>query len=279
MRVHRALDLTGRGLVVTGLLMLGFVVYQLWGTGITESREQRSLEQQFEKPRLESPVPSPGDAVGRIRIPSLNLDKMVVAGVGWKALAKGPGLFPNSPLPGQYGNVAIAGHRTSFGAPFARINELDTGDTIELETTSGTHRYTVTGSPEIVRPDSVEVVRTTDRTRALLTLVSCHPKWSTSRRIIVVAEMVPEDTPDAATPITLAPDADNAFSAGWFHDPGAIPAVIAFAVLLALIAACARNLARMGYRRIMVYPITATLFVVTLYPFYENVSRLVPTGL
>lgn len=277
--MNRVLDLVGRGLIVTGLLMLGFVVYQLWGTGITESREQRSLAQQFELPRLETVVPKPGEAVGRLRIPSINLDKIVVAGVGWKALAKGPGLFPSSPLPGQYGNVAIAGHRTSFGAPFGRINELGAGDTIELETSKGTYLYTVTGPPEVVSPSSVDVVRTTDPSRAIVTLVSCHPKWSTSKRIVVVAEMAPEDTPQEATPIALAPDSQDAFSAGWFHNPGAIPAVLVFSILLALIVAAARNLVKMGYRKLAVYPVAAVLFVVTLYPFYENVSRLLPTGI
>lgn len=277
--VSRVLDVTGRSLIVLGLLMLGFVGYQLWGTGISEAREQQNLEQQFELPRLESAIPESGDVVGRIRIPSLRVDKMVVAGVSWKALKKGPGLFPNSPLPGQYGNVAIAGHRTSFGAPFARINELDEGDVIELETSSGTHTYTVTGPPRVVPPTAVDVVRTVDEDRAMLTLVSCHPKWTASKRIVVTAEMTPENPPASATPVVLASDSEEAFSAGWFHEPGAIPAVVAFALLLAIIAAAARNLVRMGYRRVAVYPIMGTLFVLTLYPFYENVARLLPTNI
>lgn len=276
--LSRVLDALGRGLITIGLLMLGFVAYQLWGTGINEARQQKDLAKALQSPSSTVVMPDYGDAIGKMSIPAIGVDKYIVAGVDWKSLKKGPGLFPHSPLPGQLGNVAIAGHRTTFGAPFSRIDELKKGDTIIVGTPRGEFTYTVTGPPKIVAPSAVEVVRTTDESRAIMTLVSCHPKWTASRRIIVVAEMK-TTTPEAATPFVPASDGDTAFAAGWFHDPAAWPAVIIFATLLAAIAALASLLVRVGWRRALVYPPALIVFLVVLYPFYENLARLLPTNI
>lgn len=279
LRVARALDMLGRSLITIGLLMLGFVAYQLWGTNITEARQQRALENQYKQPDFTVTVPKLGEGVGRIRIPAMKLDKMIVAGVSWKALKKGPGLFPNSPLPGQFGNVAIAGHRTTFGAPFEDIDKMAKGDTIEIDTPRGTFTYTVTGPPRIVPPSAVEVVETLDKRRALLTLVSCHPKWTAARRIIVVAEMTPTEQTQPATPFMFVDNPTETLEAGWFHDPKAWPAVAGYAVLMALIAAAAINLGKTTYRRSIVYPVMAGPFLLVLYLFYENLARLLPTNI
>lgn len=259
--------------------MLGFVGFQLWGTGIAESRAQSELAQQLDAPQATSSTPNFGDAVGRISIPSIKVDKYLVAGVKWKALQKGPGLFPNSPLPGQYGNVAIAGHRTTFGAPFERINELSKGDLVEITTADGDFTYEVTGPPRVVSPDAVEEVATNDTTRAMLTLVSCHPKWTASKRIIVNAELQDTITPLTATPLVLKTDGKAAFKEGWFHDPSAWPAVIIFGLILAGIARAAVVAARGRTDKTQVYARATVMFVIVLYPFYENLARLLPTNL
>lgn len=284
--VSLVLDVVGRALITVGLLMLAFVGYQLWGTGVHESREQDSLQLSFQRAasltKESNVAPVNGEGIGRIVIPSIGVDKFIVAGVDYKSLKKGPGLFPNSPLPGQLGNVAIAGHRTTFGAPFERIDELGVGDTIQLVTAKKTFTYVVTQEPVIVRPSKVDVVQTTDKTRARLTLVSCHPKWTAANRIVVVAYMTGTDTPEKATPFVptkTASDTVNALEEGWFHDPGAWPAVLFYGALLALIGAVAILFVKRGQKRAVVYPPALAVFLVVLYPFFENLSRLLPSNL
>ena len=110
-RISRFFDILGRSMIAAGLLLLSFVAYQLWGTGLSEGQAQNTLAAQFITPQPTKP--QFGGLVGRISIPSIGLSKFVVAGVRLSDLKKGPGLFAGSPLPGQLGNVAIAGHRTT----------------------------------------------------------------------------------------------------------------------------------------------------------------------
>ena len=161
-RISRLIDFLGRTMIVAGLLLLSFVAYQLWGTGIVEGRSQTAIAKQFVKPQ---PIqPQLGGLVGRITIPSIGVSKYVVAGVRLKDLERGPGLFPGSPMPGQKGNVAIAGHRTTFGAPFSRIDELRGNERIILESKDGTFTYIVNGEPKIVLATDTAVVKTTNVT-------------------------------------------------------------------------------------------------------------------
>ncbi len=141
--------------------------------------------------------PEVGSVLARLEIPSIKVDYMIVQGVGVDELAKGPGHFPESALPGQLGNTAIAGHRTTHGAPLYDIDELDPGDTIVITyppiggEQGPQFTYVVTGT-EIVSPnDYADVVPSTDPTRATLALVSCHPVRSASHRMVVRAELDP----------------------------------------------------------------------------------------
>ena len=224
----------GRVLITTGLLLFGFVAYQLWGTGIETARAQRALESEFEELLAEAPdlpattVPTieetpeevpeqpsgepetveppvaetivepvivplaeqnlpafeEGDAVARIEIPKIGVNDIVVAGVSTSDLKKGPGHFPDTPLPGQLGNAAIAGHRTTYGQPFHNVDKLEINDDIVVTTLSGTFVYKVTGQ-QIVSPSDYQVISTTDPTLATITLTSCHPKWTAQERIII----------------------------------------------------------------------------------------------
>ena len=118
-----------------------------------------------------------GDPVARIEMPSIGVDHIVVAGVGKSDLKKGPGHYPETPMPGQLGNAAIAGHRTTYGQPFFDVDKLEVGDEIIVTTLVGRYVYRVTGQ-QIVSPSDYQVVATVDPTRATLTLTSCHPKWT-----------------------------------------------------------------------------------------------------
>jgi sortase A len=247
------------------------------GNCLSESRAQSDLKTEF---RSQAPaVPIYGGIVGRIEIPSINVDKLIVAGVDGAALKRGPGLFPGSPLPGQFGNVAIAGHRTTYGAPFSRVNEMASGDTIILDTTKGRYTYTVTGSPRIVPATAVEVVATTDNTRGDLTLVSCHPKWSSAQRIIVSATLSSTITPEPITVFSSAVTENAPLTEGWFRDTSIWPAVVVWALLLGLIATGAVIAMRRGLRRRVVYPAAVIVFLPSLYMFFENLSGLLPTNL
>ena len=142
--------------------------------------------------------PEAGEAIARIIIPSIEVDSIVVAGVDIEDLRKGPGHFSTTPLPGQPGNAAIAGHRTTYGAPFGRLAELNAGDAIIVETLQGRFTYRVLpGQPgmaghalgfRIVAPTALEVLD--DKGDNRLTLTSCHPKYSSKKRIIVHAALV-----------------------------------------------------------------------------------------
>jgi sortase A len=276
-RISRLLDAVGRTMIAAGLLLLTFVAYQLWGTGIAEDRAQNDMATQFVQPQ---PVqPQFGGLVGRISIPSIGVSKYVVAGVRLKDLERGPGLFPGSPLPGQKGNVAIAGHRTTFGAPFSRIDEIQNNEKIILESRDGTFTYRVNGEPKIVSATDVAVVKTTNPDIATITLVSCYPKWTSTQRIIVVATLDSTETPLPPTPFALNEASTQEPIAGWFHDPTAWPTVLFFGLALILIRVVAGVMTRRGRRKIFVYPIAAGIFVPTLFLFFGGLSRLLPANL
>jgi sortase A len=276
-RISRLLDAVGRTMIAAGLLLLTFVAYQLWGTGIAEDRAQNDMATQFVQPQ---PVqPQFGGLVGRISIPSIGVSKYVVAGVRLKDLERGPGLFPGSPLPGQKGNVAIAGHRTTFGAPFSRIDEIQNNEKIILESRDGTFTYRVNGEPKIVSATDVAVVKTTNPDIATITLVSCYPKWTSTQRIIVVATLDSTETPLPPTPFALNEATTQEPIAGWFHDPTAWPTVLFFGLALILIRVVAGVMTRRGRRKIFVYPIAAGIFVPTLFLFFGGLSRLQPANL
>ena len=235
----------GKVLIATGLLLGGFVAYQLWGTGIEARRAQNELEDEFEAlldsvtsttsaptsttvPLGTTPATTPGttpatvpdtvsatvpptfppiaagDPVARLEIPGIGLDVVVVAGVSVDDLRRGPGHYPDTPLPGQYGNAAIAGHRMTYDGPFQHVDDLEPGDQIIATTVAGRFVYAVTGS-EIVEPDDIGVIATTNLDVAELTLTSCHPKWSTDKRIIVHSALVADESAPVTLPEGAAP--------------------------------------------------------------------------
>ncbi|MBJ69372.1 MAG: hypothetical protein CL463_05680 [Acidimicrobiaceae bacterium] len=221
MLISRIFRRIGQTLILLGFLTLLFVVYQLWGTGLLTERYQQGLENDFEelveqveevadepkevisdsevKPDLgEFLWRSEGEAMAQLTIPALNLSKTVVSGVGVEALRKGPGHYSYTPLPGMPGNSAIAGHRTTWGAPFGDINKLEPGDEILIQTVQGSFTYRVVEQMGgrghfIISPYRLDVLdQNFDTYPNRLTLISCHPKLTARQRIIVVAELVGE---------------------------------------------------------------------------------------
>ena len=127
-----------------------------------------------------------GDPVGRLRAEAIGLDEVVVQGTEAAMLRKGPGHYPDSPLPGARGTVAIAGHRTTYGAPFRDVDDLDRGERIELRMPYGRFTYRVERT-RIVAPTATWVTRRVSYDRLVLT--ACHPLYSAAQRIVVFARL------------------------------------------------------------------------------------------
>ena len=206
-------------MIAAGALILLFVAYQLWGTSIQTARAQDDLEAELDELLDDAATtttapgsattttapgatptsiipgtvaggatrPANGEAAGRIEIPRIGVDDVFVSGVSVRDLKRGPGHYPDTPLPGEAGNAAIAGHRTTYGAPFNRVDELEPGDEILTTTVQGTFVYRVRET-FIVKPSQSEVLDPT--TVNQLTLTSCNPKYSARERIIVVGDLV-----------------------------------------------------------------------------------------
>jgi sortase A len=136
-----------------------------------------------------------GDAAGRIRIPAIGAKFVVVDGTKPASLRKGPGFFPEQPYPGVKGTVAVAGHRTTYSAPFRKIDKLKKGNRIVLEMPYGRYTYAVERK-RIVKPDALWVLRRTSYDR--LVLSACHPLYSAAKRIIVFARLVKSEPRGAA---------------------------------------------------------------------------------
>ena len=158
-----------------------------------------------------APIPN-GYPVARLRIPAIDLDWIVVEGVGTDDLAKGPGHFRETPLPGQLGNSAIAGHRTTHGAPFGDLDELKPHDLITVERAdgSGLFTYEVKNIVVVSPSEYAAVIPTVDPTIATLTLATCTPKYTSRQRMIVNAVLVPEQSGQVfAPPINTVPPAPD----------------------------------------------------------------------
>ncbi|HEX2128595.1 MAG TPA: class E sortase [Solirubrobacterales bacterium] len=127
-----------------------------------------------------------GEGIGRIEIPQIDLDMVFVEGTDTASLQKGPGHYPSTAFPAQGRTVAIAGHRTTYLAPFNDIDDIQDGDEITLEMPYGTFTYTVQKS-KVVEPSDVWVIE--DRGYERLVLSACHPKYSAAQRYIIFAKL------------------------------------------------------------------------------------------
>jgi sortase A len=128
-----------------------------------------------------------GQPLGRIRIPSIGVSSVVVAGTDTADLRLGPGHYPGTPLPGARGTVGVAGHRTTYGAPFRKLDKLGKGDRIEMRMPYGTFVYRVE-QRRIVAPTAMWVTRRTSYDRLILS--ACHPLYSAAQRIVVFARLI-----------------------------------------------------------------------------------------
>ena len=287
----------GRALITLGVLTLLFAAFQLWGTGIYTAQQQDRLRQQFttelrkSSPRTppttvpsrtttttttppSPPLPPSGDAVAQIRIPKIGVDDIVVNGVDIEDLRKGPGHYPATPLPGQLGNSAIAGHRTTYGAPFGNLDQLSTGDPILFRTVQGSFTYRVYNQI-VVDPSDVSVLTTDPNRAATITLTTCNPKYSASQRLVVQASLESPNPP--LPPPRGLPAAGKLAEAGLSGDSGSsLPAL-----LTGLIVALIGGIWWLAFHRHPRWPtwiVGALPFAVALFFFYSYLERVVPAN-
>src|SRR3954453_2620825 len=224
----------GQLLITFGVVILLFVVYELWGTNFYTQGQQNQLEDSIHHgwngggPDITQTnvknVPL-GSGIAVLRIPRFgkNYHMVIVEGTGYEDLKRGPGHYPGTALPGQVGNFAVAGHRTTYLAPFNKIDTIRRGDAIVLETKSKWLVYRVQDVPagrgypavpfhEIVDPSDVKVAFAVpdqsdpDKkpTLKLLTFTSCNPKYSASQRFVVHAQLETVQPKTAGPPAALA---------------------------------------------------------------------------
>lgn len=198
--------------ITAGLILLLFVTYELWGTGRYTAQQQHrltdELRRSWEAPKVTTERVKLGKGLAVIRIPRFGAKYkyVVIEGVDLADLRKGPGHYPGSAMPGQVGNFVVSGHRTTYSAPFNRLGELRAGDQILIDTRTTHYVYRVTDR-KIVKPTAVEVTapvpfRPKRRpTQRLITLTTCHPKYSAAERMIIFGELS-RQLPRVAAPAT-----------------------------------------------------------------------------
>jgi sortase A len=311
--LRRAVRETGLALITLGVIVLLFVAYQLLGTNITEAHNQDSLARQFQAalgPRAPAPsaaptspatpaattpdvLPSvpPGGAIEELRIPAIGVTKYVVEGTNEDDLRRGPGHYSGTAYPGQVGNTAIAGHRTTYGAPFFELNELAVGDPIYItDLNDRTYTYLVDEAPQVVSPDDVAVLDPT--AFAQLTLTTCNPRFSATSRLVVFARLkgqaakvtAPVDKPvvvsgraRTSTPGTVLAGADNLGTG----ESGAWPPSIAYGALALAMWAAVRlwiNRTR-RWHRLAAYVVGIGVCLIPLWFCFENAILLLPQSI
>ena len=204
-------------LVTVGVVLLLFVVYEVYVTDLlTEQRQSELTDDLYAEWADDPPVPGsqvPGDAIAVLYVPRLGADyrQVVLEGTADAQLSQGPGHYVGTALPGEQGNLAIAGHRVGKGSPFLELDTLRPGDPIVVETADSWFTYRVLGDPdtgvvtgdpsgvpgqEIVLPTQVDVISPVpggdaygDPAGAFLTLTTCHPKFSARQRVIIHARL------------------------------------------------------------------------------------------
>lgn len=359
----RTLGAIGRVMITAGVILLLFVVYQLWGTGIHTRAAQAGLEDDYvatldvaaedeggggdgtgatpdatpedggddQAPAADQPVnfgdgmgfgeafglspaeiaalpaPAPSEAIGYISIPAIESNWWYVEGTDLSWLRDGPGHFLNTSFPGQKGNAALAGHRTTYGAPFHRVDELEPGDEILIETAQGEFRYEVMSRGElaadmpiagdnkaaagdghfIVQPDDEWILKDYGDNR--ITLMACHPKYSADERIVVVGRLTGEvaetTAPSAETEEVLESGGDAGAQAliGGEDLAGGDTTARVPAALWALAAGSVWMLAwQIGrtWRKAKwpAYIVGLPIFLVVLFGCFTQVERLLPAG-
>ena len=277
-----------------GIIILLFVVWQLWGTSISQHHAQSQLKTEFEALQAShheagphasknslipaaAQVPSPGNGsvVAEIQIPAIGVDQYVVEGTTESDLSKGPGHYIGTAMPGQAGNVAIAGHRTTNGAPFNGLGRLVRGDRIILTTTSDQNlTYVVAGTPQAVSPHDVAVLNYFGDNR--ITLTTCNPEFSSSQRLVAVGMLNQPLASPVVEPKHLSYHVVNPATASW--NWLLLPAIGVEVCLLLLLALSNRRIG-FWFDPLGKWLILGPLWVAGLYLLFSTLTGFLPAAL
>jgi sortase A len=221
--VRRTVSVGSEILATFGVVLLLLVCYQTWGRAGQVQNHQAALDQQLSKAWEDPTVaasadPSPqttptptdagiaeGAAIGRLYIPKLGLDWVVVQGISDDDIRWAPGHYPGTAMPGVVGNFSVAGHREQ--GLFWDLDQIQEGDYLIVQTATNWYVYQVFQN-HIVAPTAVEVIDPTPNrpgvfpTAADITLTTCNPKWDNYERMVVHGTLV-QTTPADQKPTQL----------------------------------------------------------------------------
>lgn len=277
-----------------GAIILLFLAWQLWGTSISQHHAQSQLKSQFEaleaqhsgKPHgsksaslisatTRVSAPANGSVVAEIQIPAIGVDQYVVEGTTESDLSKGPGHYVGTAVPGQAGNVAIAGHRTTNGAPFNGLGHLVPGDRIILTTVYGQKfTYVVSGTPQAVSPSDVGVLNYFGDNR--VTLTTCNPEFSSTQRLVVVGKLNQPGAGPEVAPKDLSYHLANPATASW--NWSLLPAVGVEVCLLVLLALSFRRFGT-WFAGIGKWFVLVPLWAAGLYLLFSTLTGFFPAAL
>jgi sortase A len=300
--LRRVVDIFGRVLIGLGVLLLLFTAYQIWGTSVQEAHIQSGLRTQLQQetnsdavrqalaeesaldklptgPAVAAPstaAPAEGEPIGDIRIPVIGINQVVVEGTNTPDLRKGPGHYTGTPLPGQSGNVAIAGHRTTYGHPFYNLDSVKVGDPIVVTTLQGIFVYDATKS-FVVSPSDTTVVDNVFADQ--LTLTTCNPRFSATSRLVVQAKLAHSQLfPNSGLTVhplhsdpksqSLAGDSDVSLTSTLLW--GFVTAIVVTGIFLAAW--------RFRRQRWLIYGVGAVGTLVVLWFFFGAITPLLPAS-
>ncbi|MGL5641476.1 MAG: class D sortase [Paraclostridium sp.] len=180
----------GKLLIAFGACIICGVLYLNYTTSKINKQMVEEYRQSIENDEIKNDEYNLGDVIGVLNIPKIDLEVAIKRGIDNEILKDAVGHFENTSMPGEYGNFAIAGHRAyTSNKFFSNLDELQIGD--EINVSSGEKNYTYkVNDIEVVTPDKVEVVDSTDKSKKEITLVTCTPKYIGSHRLIVKGEYV-----------------------------------------------------------------------------------------
>jgi sortase A len=249
-------------------------------TGTTEPGASTTTSTTDRDTHVSLPPIRAGDPLGRIQIPRIGVDWVYVQGTSREDLKKGPGHYPATPIPGQIGNAAIAGHRTTYGAPFNRLDELVPGDFVIIDNLLGQYVYVVR-EQLIVRPTEISVADNTPGPE--LTLTTCNPEYSARERLVIKADMVVErsDEPVSGDALPIDDTPSDEVAAGLEEGLAGDEASRAPALLWGVVVALVGLGWWIVYRRFR-HPLTwfagVVPFLVVLFVFFVYLERVLPAG-
>ncbi len=244
--VDRVLGVTGESLITLGVVIGLFVAWELWWTDIGANHAQAQIVENLDWANAE-PVPEITVGAGTVTAPIASVERrdeppvlkepkhattfatMYVPRWGYKYVRPisegtdkrgvldplGIGHYAHTAMPGGWGNFSVAGHRTTYGKPFSRIEQIEVGDAIVIRTENTWYIYRVTGT-QIVRPTAIRVIAPvpnhpgTAPNGRYLTMTTCHPKYSAARRYVVHAVLDYWMPSDAGYPKELIPPSSDA---------------------------------------------------------------------